>query len=581
MHNSQLLSEATDGKGSQSGSKAANADDSDKLRKGDSDNVRRGVQSESRMLSLGDDDDLLRHMTTKTFQTPHRATSKLILIPGTLPCFVLDMLATWVIVVTGLVIPMGLTYGDQCSLSHGWLGALLCITDIVWIIFIIASCHTAFFQAGHIEMNVRRIVSRYVRTWFVFDVCAAFPLVAVCSSSEVAAFVKFSKLLRLPRLGSLFLRMKHVCSYRKLYPAAMALAYVLVANILACGFRAVRQENPAGVSGTTSGSTFVDMYIHDLYFIMTVMSTVGFGDTHPEDSLARLYSILAMVIAPIIFGIVMTLSSHVSEGIFNDKVTAHMTQASRFMKNRNVPTELQRRVQHNLRRNALHEDNMSLAPELLAQLSPAVQRELPSELLRSTVLQFPLFKGANTAFIGEIAQAHVWVHCLPGDIVVEEGQLMQEIVFIIKGKLLVIEQCDGSFDVVDSFRRPPQGANYQVSAALASDALDLHSGAWFGEASLFETDRTGDFSVVAVAESELAVLEAKNYHHIVGKYPRVLARHRHICERLKDGKLDLGMFGYVRPSDDENTISKRSRCFKALGHLFKSSDHCAIVPSSE
>merc|ERR1719375_2946612 len=159
----------------------------------------------------------------------------------------------------------------------------------------------------------------------------------------------------------------------------------------------------------------------------------------------------------------MTLSSHVSEGIFNDKVTAHMTQASRFMKNRNVPTELQRRVQHNLRRNALRELNMALAPELLAQLSPAVQRELLSELLRSTVLQFPLFKGANAAFIGEIAQAHAWVHCLPGDVVLEEGQLMQEIVFVIKGKLLVIEQCDGSFDVVDSFRRPPQGANYQVS----------------------------------------------------------------------------------------------------------------------
>merc|ERR1719487_1198945 len=153
---------------------------------------------------------------------------------------------------------------------------------------------------------------------------------------------------------------------------------------------------------------------------MMTMSGVGYGDIHAQGKAQRIYAIFSMLIAPIVFAAVITLLSHVSEGLFNDKVAAQVAQASQFMKRRGVGPELQRRVQDNLRRNALQERQMTIAPDLLAQLSPAVQRELLSELLHSTVLQFPLFKGASHALLGEIAQAHSWAHCLPGDIVVEE-----------------------------------------------------------------------------------------------------------------------------------------------------------------
>jgi len=288
--------------------------------------------------------------------------------------------------------------------------------------------------------------------------------------------------------------------------------------------------------------------------VIMTMSTVGFGDIYAHGTPQRLYAILAMVIAPLIFGLVVSLLSHGTEGVFNDKVTAKVAQTSKFMKRRGIPQELQHRVQHNLRCNALRENQLMLAPEVLSSLSPAVQRELLSELLRSTVLQFPLFKGANSAFIGEVAQAHSWVHCLPGDIVVEEGQLMVELVFVVRGKLIK----QGHAKMQDTHSEDGS----QSMSMVSEDGEDVHAGAWFGEASLFMQDRTRNFTVVAVIESELAVLVSHDYARIVHKYPRVKVRHQHIVTSLEAGRISLEMFEYHGAVEDPTSGAMLPKMFQ-------------------
>merc|ERR1740130_1338442 len=99
--------------------------------------------------------------------------------------------------------------------------------------------------------------------------------------------------------------------------------------------------------------------------------------------------------------------------------------------------------------------------------------------------------------------------------------------------------------------------DYHSGHNLACEDIDLNTGAWFGEASLFEADRTCDFSVVAVSESELAVLGAEHYHQIVKKYPRVLARQRNISTSLGTGKLNIDMFAYHEAVEGQETGRNR------------------------
>lgn len=470
-------------------------------------------------------------------------------MPGSRWRFVFDLIAAFVCVVTGVGVPIGLVYLDSRSLSAGPLGAIMSITDALWILGIVANFRTAFIRHGEIESGLVRIAFRYARTWLACDLLTAWPLLFLAhGESTVGRTIQAAKGLRLLRLPPLCLKIEHF-TITRLYPAQLALIAMLVCNILSCGWRAVSGGDHAAGStiDTSVAQDWTDLYVADFYFVMMSMSTVGFGDIYPSGMTQQLYVILVMCIAPLIFGAVISLISRSTEGMFNDELAAQVKRTVNFMKDRGVPQDLSFRVQRNLRRNAMHESRMTLAPEVLAQLSPAIQRELLSELLRTTVLEFPLFKAANNAFIGEIAQAHSWVHCLPGDVVVEDGQLMLEMVFVIRGKLIL------------------ENSNPPVEFEVVETEDTYGAGAWFGEACLFEIDRTRDFTAVALVEAELAVLIASDYHTIVGKYPRVLNRHRHIVASLQNGKLRLDMLAYRESAmKDQQSTSKFGMLFRSI-----------------
>merc|ERR1712187_686094 len=73
------------------------------------------------------------------------------------------------------------------------------------------------------------------------------------------------------------------------------------------------------------------------------------------------------------------------------------------------------------------------------------KRELSLELISSTVLRFPLFANVQQkqpSFVTELALVHSLLCCLPGDLVAEEGQLQQEVVFVINGRLIMTNEED-------------------------------------------------------------------------------------------------------------------------------------------
>merc|ERR1712113_1310223 len=70
------------------------------------------------------------------------------------------------------------------------------------------------------------------------------------------------------------------------------------------------------------------------------------------------------------------------------------------------------------------------------------------------------------------------------------------------------------------------------------------SGAWFAEACLFQDNYEHTATVVAGAESELAVLPAKEYHRIVQKFPRLLNRHQVLQDAVKNEKVNIAQLAY-------------------------------------
>lgn len=476
----------------------------------------------SRRISLSDGSDFMRRMTTMSFGASESAIhqSRFLLLPRSIMRLAWDVFTAVSIIFTGALLPVCFAYLEKERLSQGFLGVVFATVDFIWIIDIFINLRTAYVDSGKLVTSGRSIFIRYAHGWLTFDLLAACPVMMIRDDSAFAYYVVVVKLLRLCRIWMLFAKFQSFTSMT-LYPCLVGFTSALLCNILTCAWRLTQEDD-----GT--GTPAIDLYVKDAYWVMMTMSTVGFGDIVPGNTAERVYGIFVMTIAPLVFGATVTLTSHAIQALFNDKIAIQVARATKYMNLRGVQRETQWRVQHSLRRNIQQESRVALASEILAKLPPLVQRDLLSELLRSTVFQFPLFHGASNTFIGELSQHHSWVECAPGDLVVEEGHVVEEVVFIIRGRLL-------------------------VHSVQSGEDIEFKAGAWFGEACLFDADRVREHDVTAVTQSELAVLRASDYHEVVKKYPRVLARHQRIAEDLASTKLSFQHLQYKRPLEEERT----------------------------
>lgn len=449
-------------------------------------------------------------------------------------------------VVGGFVVPFGLVYHGVRDLTQSGSSCFLHIADVLWALDIICSFRTAYFceDTGQLVAIAYRVARRYARTYLAMDLVAAWPLAFLpVDMGNGICYVFFAvRSLRLLRLGPRFAKLQRElrCEGKQtgVLVVKVCITILLLSHTMACVWRVVQHAD--GVIDDQSASSW-DLYVEDAYWVFMTMTTVGYGDIAPQGTLGRLYAIFAMLVASIFFGTIVSALTHITTGLFNSEVEKNVAQCTRFMRSRHVHQELQRRVQYNLRLRLQQDIRSTLDPNLFDLLSPGVQRDLSLSLLQAVVLQFPLFQGTQRSFVAELAQAHSWAHHFPGDLVVEEGQHVREVAFVIRGKLTI------------RYGRGSQGMHLDVNIGQENmvdcrvrtwPEAEMQEGAWFGESCLFDEERMMVAAIYTLADSELAVLAAPEYLQIVQKYPRLMERHRKICAAIAQGKLKLEQLAY-------------------------------------
>ncbi|DBA03518.1 TPA: hypothetical protein N0F65_011419 [Lagenidium giganteum] len=304
-------------------------------------------------------------------------------------------------------------------------------------------------KAGHLVMDNVYIVRAYLKSWFWVDLLSVIPVSTIVSStmpeqtsSHSFNFIRIVRLFKLARLLKLIrtlIRVQHMAAARHTTSRILRLVMkiVIIAHGLTCGYYYVATTsidvyNQTLVDIMPETNTVFDKYVYCLYWAVTTMTTVGYGDVAPGNPAMIMYAIIGVLIGASTFTyIVGTLSSLVDEmQMDTDFYRERMDRLKAYLKERQVSKPLAARLRRYYEYYLAQRDDMN-EQEIVMSLSDSLRTQLIMHLNRDIVSKMSFF-----AF------------CTPGEYVFKEGQVGRHMYFLIKGVAEILFHAQTSEEVV-------------------------------------------------------------------------------------------------------------------------------------
>jgi len=421
-----------------------------------------------------------------------------------------------------LYAPLVAVRGQSSPLARGF--------DLVATLIFVADIVLRFWRplrvGGRPLRDPAKVRTRYLRTWFGADLLAAVPfdllaLVATGGSSSGLRVLGLSRLLRLARLADLQREWRARTTLR---PALFRLSFFLLwaaigTHWIACGWIAL--------AGPLRSHPGLPDYLRSLYWTITTLTTVGYGDVTPDTADQMLYAMVVMVLGAGMYGYIIGNIANLlaNADVLKAQHLSRLEVISSFLKNRHVPEALQHRVRNYY--TYLWESRMANPARLFDDLPRALQVEIALHLSRSILVKVPLFQNASEPFLRELVQHLEPAVATPGDYVFRRGDVGDRIYFIHRGSVEVL---------VD-----------ETEPAVAT----LHEGDFFGEMALLHREPRSA-SVRALDYCDLYWLDFGSFERVLGKFPDFAAGIQRAARRRRgEVDVDATVVDRSRPDDAE------------------------------
>lgn len=377
----------------------------------------------------------------------------------------------------------------------------------------------SFNQATKRELVVRasrpEIARHYLRGWFTLDLLAALPLswlfhLAAGPRPEglAAAIALGLNGLRLLKVLKISRFLADVRETLGVGPGVMRLV------AFACWFFVALNLMSSGwclIGATESHRPAFDQYLRALYWCLTTIATIGYGDYYPDhdSNLQIVYTMMVQVFGVGMYGyIIGNVSSLIANlDVARANYAKKLEEIGEYMRTRRLPAELQRRVRDYyayLWATRKSVSSLSLTEELPHTLAMEIQLYLNRGILEKVAL----FRNADEIFVREIVHLLQPVVFLPGDFIIRQGEYGDCMYFL----------CEGDVEVL---------VNEQRVAVLGQ-------GSPFGETALIQGEKR-TASIRALNYCDVYRLSRQEFDELRTKYPEFDVQVRRVVEeRLRD-----------------------------------------------
>jgi len=367
-----------------------------------------------------------------------------------------------------IYVPYLISYNFFQKENNIWM-ILLIIIDIIYIIDIIINFFRAYqnFDENLVKKS-KVIFIHYIQTWFIIDFIQAIPYFLLItflehikkgninnylnkftySSHKVDAkfyllfLIKLIKVYKMFNYNSTIAYLSEIFSKNEFYDdyggfIITILLTLCILHLATCLFIFLGMNSYPGwiIKLNIQDESYLNIYLTAVYFVIVTITTVGYGDITGISISEIVFQVFLLIIGTIAYSFII---SYISNYIVKSN-----KKSMTFEKNLEILKEIKRHhpnmnksIYNDVLRN-LHNEQLYEKKDkhiLLDCLPYSLKNKLIMEMYRSIINYFVLFKDIdNSDFIVKVVTSLKPLVSIKGDILIQEGDFIKEIIFVKKG----------------------------------------------------------------------------------------------------------------------------------------------------
>ncbi|XP_036886850.1 potassium voltage-gated channel subfamily H member 3 [Sturnira hondurensis] len=361
--------------------------------------------------------------------------------------------------------------------------------EVLFILDIVLNFRTTFVsKSGQVVFAPKSICLHYVTTWFLLDVIAALPFDLLHAFKVNVYFgAHLLKTVRLLRLLRLLPRLDRYSQYSAVVLTLLMAVFALLAHWVACVWFYIGQQeiessaselpeigwlqelarrletpyylvgrspaagNSSGQSDNCSseanrtglellgGPSLRSAYITSLYFALSSLTSVGFGNVSANTDTEKIFSICTMLIGALMHAVVFGNVTAIIQRMYARRFLYHSrTRDLRdYIRIHRIPKPLKQRMLEYFQATWAVNNGIDTT-ELLQSLPDELRADIAMHLHKE-VLQLPLFEAASRGCLRSLSLALRPAFCTPGEYLIHQGDALQALYFVCSGSMEVLK----------------------------------------------------------------------------------------------------------------------------------------------
>ncbi|CAF1529536.1 unnamed protein product, partial [Adineta steineri] len=340
------------------------------------------------------------------------------------------------------------------------------LVDFMFIFDILISFRTTFVlkETNEVITNPILIAKHFViDSWrrFGADILGALPwdiLFFGNGSHSTMRLANCFKLARLLRLVA-FVRNFQKTEYRSAVLFLLMLLFAIAAHWLACIFHFIailerpnllvkyswldhladKYKMPYLANDTLSGPDTKSKYVTALFFAMTSLTSVGFGNVAANTNGEKLFSILSMLagsfLSASILGSVTTIIIKLYQGA--EELKEMKQSVNDFIKHHRISKPLAKQMQESFDHEWKNTKGIDMN-SILKTFPETIQADICLHLNRDLLNNCPVFDDASEVTLRTLALLFKSTHVPPGDTLIHNGDVLYSVYFLRGGQMEVL-----------------------------------------------------------------------------------------------------------------------------------------------